>query len=76
MTGATLYAAGVNGGGAAFLYRAGYDATTGTVGAWTNIAPSGLAAPVALHVADAQTESGLRPGDLPGRCDHGLAVGR
>ena len=61
MTGATLYAAGVNGGGDAFLYRARYDATSGTVGAWSNIAPSGLAAPVALHVADAQIESGLVP---------------
>ena len=60
-TGATLYAAGVDGVGAAFLYRAGYDATTDAVGAWTNIAPSGLAEPVALHVADAQTDSGLLP---------------
>ena len=47
--------------GAAFLYKAGYDAATDTVGAWTNIAPGGLAAPVALHVADAQTDSGLVP---------------
>ena len=60
-TGATLYAAGVDGAGAAFLYRAGYDAATGAVGAWSNIAPSGLAAPMALHVAVAQTEGGLVP---------------
>ena len=61
MTGATLYAAGMDGAGAAFLYRASYDAATGAVAAWTNITPSGMAAPVALHVADAQTDSDHAP---------------
>jgi hypothetical protein len=48
-----VYAAGVNGDGAAFLLRAPFDFSTGTTGEWQSLAPDGLATPAALYVGDA-----------------------
>ncbi len=45
-----FYAAGVRPDGSAFFRRASYDAETGAVGPWTDIAPAGLTAPTAMLV--------------------------
>ena len=48
----SLYAAGAQTAEDGFLYRAGYDPTTGSIGEWANIAPPGLKAPLALAIID------------------------
>nr|MBP8123044.1 hypothetical protein [Caldilineaceae bacterium]MBP9073417.1 hypothetical protein [Caldilineaceae bacterium] len=52
--GITLYAAGVGGDGASFLYRAAYDAQTGALEAWTQITPTGLGQPQALFISNGE----------------------
>ncbi len=52
--GITLYAAGIGGDGAPFLYRAAYDAQTGALGAWTQITPTGLGQPQALFISNGE----------------------
>lgn len=54
-----IYAAGVREDGSAFLLRGDYDATQSTVTTWTDMSPTELAAPTALHATDALFIQGL-----------------